>query len=188
MLERFDARFFDGRLADRMQNRSARRAAAILYVLLLVVFGSLMGWAVWLFVSPADGGMALIFPANGNLALVFLSLVVGIIAPVIERVLVMAIRSAIPLAGEPFDERQQQVYAKAQIDARRFVLSAMAVAMVTGLYMLLAMANGTAPYSIPLYAWICATLFLVARAAHHVVLAWQLPDEISEDVELGYER
>ena len=108
MLERFDARFFDGRLADRMQNRPARRAAAILYVLLLIVLGSLMGWVVWLLMSPADGGMALIFPANGNLALVFLSLMVGIIAPVIERVLVMAIRSAVPLAGEPFDERQRQ--------------------------------------------------------------------------------
>ncbi len=182
-LRQLDARYFNSRLADRLKKRRARRTVFILSLLSLITFGFLVGFTVWTFIAPNPTS-----PLEKLLSALFWVAIVFVIQ--IEPLLVMSIRSAIAWPGQPYDERQQQLNIKARSDARPFVLAMMGIAILTGLGLLIAMSAGYLSFShplyggIPIYIGICLILFALAKNAPYLLLAWQLPDEPSDDSEL----
>ncbi len=183
-LRRLDDRYFNSRLADRLKKRRARRIVFILSLLSLIAFGFLVGFTVWTFIAPNPAS-----PVEKLFSALFWVAIVFVIQ--VEPLLVMSIRSAIAWPGQPYDERQQQLNIKARSDARPFVLAMMGIAILTGLGMLIAMSAGFLSFShplyggIPIYTGIGMILFALAKNAPYLLLAWQLPDEPSDDSELG---
>ncbi len=183
-LRRLDDRYFNSRLADRLQKRRARRIVFILSVLGLIAFGFLVGFTVWSFIAPNPTS-----PLEKLLSALFWVAIVFVIQ--IEPLLVMSIRSAIAWPGQPYDERQEQLNMKARSEVRPFVLAMLGIAILTGLGMLIAMSAGFLPFShpiyggIPIYSGMGMILFALAKNAPYLLLAWQLPDEPSDDSDLG---
>ncbi len=183
-LRRLDDRYFNSRLADRLKKRRARRMVFILSVLSLIAFGFLVGFTVWTLIAPNPASpLEKLFSALFWVAMVFVIQV--------EPLLVMSIRSAIAWPGHPYDERQQQLNIKARSDTHPFVLAMLGIAILTGLGLLIAMSAGYLSFShplyggIPIYAGLGIMLFALAKNAPYLLLAWQLPDEPSDDSELG---
>jgi len=156
----------------------------ILSVLSLIAFGFLVGFTVWTFIAPNPASpLEKLFSALFWVAILFVIQV--------EPLLVMSIRSAIAWPGQPYDERQQQLNMKARSDVRPFVLAMMGIAILTALGLLIAMSAGYLSFShplyggIPIYTGLGIMLFALAKNAPYLLLAWQLPDEPSEDSDLG---
>lgn len=167
---------FNSRFADRLQTRRARRMIAALYLAGMAGVGGFVAWIAAMFLPQAGSAQPQAFPA------VFWVLSViglGFGLPLVQRLLFLSIRGALPLESATFDERQQQLLLAAEATARRLTLIAMGVAFLAGFYMLLA-ATSAWPYSTPLYAGAGITLFAWAASAHHLVLAWRLQDDREE--------
>jgi hypothetical protein len=163
-------RLFKSSFTDRLQRRTARRSLAGLYLIGACGMGFLIHF---LLAQPTSG---LIEIASGIGALYFIAggLLFALLGAMLDTLLMLVIRPAMPVPGQPYDERQQMLSLKAHSSARYVVLALMLAAVLTGLM----------DFSRAAYAAIGATLFALAMMAPHLVLAWQLPNQITDDEDM----
>lgn len=177
---------FDSAFADRLQSRAARRGLAVAFTLAMALAGAFPAWTVWTELARPGDGYYLMLPPRAGLvwALCLFLWIAG--WPVAHRLVYLSIRDALPVPGAPFDERQRLVSLRAQAQGRCLAVGAMWITFLIGLVMVL-VANsdrlGLYPNLVPLFVWIAASIFLWATSAHHLILAWTLPDAADGDEE-----
>ena len=179
-LQRIDQRYFGSRLAGNLKTRKGRRRAFMFSIAALLSFGYLAGFASWAVMAPNA-----VTPLEKILSGGFW--VVLLIVTQLEPLLYLAVRSAIEWPGQPYDERQQQLFAQARSDAYPYILILMGLVIVVGLVILIAVARGQLPFSHPTYGGIhiligiSLSLMATAKSTPYLLLAWQLPDEPGSD-------
>ena len=178
-LKRIDDRYFGSRLANSLKTQRGRRIAFIFSVLSLVAFGYLAGFAIWSVMAPN--------PATSTEKFLSAAFWVAlIIVTQLQPLMLLSVRSAISWPGQPYDERQQQLYTQARCDALPYVVILMGLAIFSSLSMLIAVAKGYFPFSHPTYGGIpvllgiSLMLLAIAKNVPYLLLAWQLPDEPSD--------
>jgi hypothetical protein len=149
-------------------------------ILTLAAFGYMAGFACWAVLAP-NAATTTERIMNGGFWVVL------ILVTQLQPLLYISVRSAIDWPGQPFDERQQQLLTEARSDAHPYIFAMMGAAIVVGLSMLIAVANGQFPFShpayggIPILVGISAMLLATAKDTPYLLLAWRLPDEPEND-------
>ncbi len=175
---------FDSVLANRLQTACARRATTMFVLLAAVPVGAFVAWSVWTIIAPpGSSDYWFIFSPDPGVLWTALLMLLLLGWPVVQRLLFLAVRSALPLPGVPFDERQRLVAMRAEVVARRLTLLAMGGAGVAGMAMILIGAAGSSVNLAPLFAWVFSTLFVCAANAHFLVLGWTLSGDDDAEAE-----
>lgn len=160
------SRFYNSKLADRLQTRRNRRSLALLYAAVTISYG----FFVYLFVEYIQGHLGPL-PDYATMLIVVGGPLVLALGVFLDTMMVVSIRPAMPVPGQPFDERQQMLCLKAHADARYLVIFLMVVAVLAGAMKL----------KISVFVAIGVVAIVFAMMAPHFMLTWQLPDEADDD-------
>jgi len=177
-----DRIFFGNTLTQKLHHKKSRRRVAVIGVLQSMAFGFAFGYGAWAVVAPNP-----ISPLEKSLnALFWVALgTTVLIKPLVQK----AVAAVIAIPGQTLDERQVQLFEDARSKAYGVMKFLLVIAMASGVGMLILVIAGYLPWShpeyggIPYYFGICGALFASASLAPYLILAWQLPDELSFDDE-----
>lgn len=162
---------FSGPLAAKVQNSKARKLLALAAILYGGVCALVPAYVAWLFITPASAGVGTALAAGA----------VAITAPALERLLFISIQTALPIKGQPYDERQQQLYTAALVSARNYTVALIACLFLAGLAAAYYAASLPLAHIVPTYVWTGVTLLFLAFEFPYILLAWRLPIDLEAD-------
>lgn len=161
-------------LAAKLQTKRARQGLAASVTVFGTILSALPAYLAWLFISPETAGVWFTLLAGAGAVCAFS----------LERLLFMSIQTALPIAGQPYDERQQQLFTVAQIAGRKFMCFSMLALVAIGLTAIYGVATAVAlSMVVPLYVWISAALLFISYEFPYLILAWRMPEEKGMDDE-----
>ena len=175
-----DNNFFGNNLGQKLRKQKARRVVAMTGVLFSVAAGFVIGFAAWSFIAPNPVSSLEKFLS----AVFWLALFSSFLIPPLVQ---LAVGSVVALPDQPYDERQKQLFIEARSKAFGVSRLLMALIIVIGLGMLIAVIAGYLPWSHPVYGGlhlfvgVSGTFLMLSSLSPYLILAWQLPDELDGD-------
>ena len=164
-----------GAAADKMKSVFARRLTVLLLGLAMFFMGAMLSQTFYIafniaFFIETVGVKIFLYQFLGIFA-------VGFISWLGEVALVVQVRS---IVYQPFDERMQQLNAKAKESAYKFIIILLLIALIMGGFFLVQRMEVI--FAARIFAAISISLILMTFYAQLMILSWQLPNEqIEED-------
>ena len=160
-----------GATADKMKSVFARRLTVLLLGLAMFFMGAMLSQTFYVAFFIETEGVKIFFYQ-------FLGIfIVGFISWLGEVALVVQVRS---IVYQPFDERMQQLNAKAKESAYKFIIILLLIALIIGGFFLIQRMDVI--FAARIYAAVSISLLLMTFYAPLMILSWQLPSEqIEED-------
>ena len=161
-----------GAAADKMKSVFARRLTVLLLGLAVLFMGAMLSQTFYVaFFIEAEGVRIFLYQFLGIFA-------VGFISWLSEVALVVQVRSTV---YQPFDERMQQLNAKAKESAYKFIIILLLIALIMGGFFLIQKMEVI--FAARIYAAVSISLLLMTFYAPLMILSWQLPNEQREEDE-----